>query len=299
MRLRRFRFDILMNNESKPRSHHVCGFVAMICFAILLLVAILTGCASAPPPWYGGYLDGVADYYDQGTGGGQSIDQADRNAQISLVGFQQGIQIESLTEDQIQSFQKQRDELVVEVMTSRGLQRVSGKLPPGSYIADRWQDGRGGWWSFAVAEKPGKARQIQNLRDSRLGAARIRSLVPGWAQFSKGQKSKGWRILGSEGVGVVGFATSAILQKDYEDRRDRVHGIGQGAADDRQYYDDWVNRFYWGSVTFGTLAGVTYLYSLIDGITSVPPTYRLLLSGANVRPLQEGGAVLVFTCDIR
>jgi hypothetical protein len=271
----------------------------MLRFFILLLAVGLAGCASAPPPWQGGFLDGVSDYYDQGTGVSKSSDKADRNAQIALVGYQQGIDVESITEDKIQSFSKNGDEMIFEVMTSKGVQQVSGSLPPGSYIAERWKADSGSWWSFAVAEKPGKERRIQELRDSRLGSARLRSIVPGWAQFTKGQKSKGWRIMGAQSVGLIGFATFTILQSDFEDRRDRVRGIGTGAADDRQYYDDWANRFYWGSVTFGSLAGATYVYSLIDGITSLPPTYRLLMSKVDVQPRREGGALLVLKHDIK
>lgn len=263
--------------------------------SVLLIAVGLSGCTLAPPLWHAGYLDGVAEYYDQGIGSGRSIDQADRTAQIALVGFQQGIQIESLTEDQVQSFEKQGEELVVEVMTSKGVQQISGKLPPGSYIAERWQDGKGVWWSFAVAEKPGQEWRIQERRDSHLKAARQRAVAPGWAQFTKGQKQKGWCILMAEGVGAVGFVTGAILQRDYENRRDRV---GRSKSD-WKYYDDWATRFYWGSVTFGTLAGATYLYSLIDGLTSMPPTYRLLLSRAEVQPRPEGGAALVFKWDIK
>lgn len=261
--------------------------------AILLFAVTFGGCASTPPPWHGGFLDSLSDYYDQGTGGGRSIERADRNAQIALVGFQQGIDIESVTEDQVQSFQKDGDELIVEIMTSKGVQRVSGKLPPGSYIAERWQAKDGSWWSYVVSERSGKSRRIQELRNSRLGAARLRSIAPGWAQFSKGQKQKGWRILAAEGSGVVGFATFAILQKDYEDRRDRA------AAVDWDYYNDWANRFYWGSVVFGTVAAGSYIYSLIDGITSVPPTYRLLLSKTDlgIQP-RENGVALVFQYDI-
>jgi len=261
-------------------------------FVAVLSVAF-AGCASSPPPWHGRFLDDLSRYYDQGTGGGKTLDQADRNARIALVGYRQGIEIESVTEDQVQSFEKTGDELIVEITTRKGVQKISGKLPPGSYIAERWQDESGTWWSYALAERPGQSRRIQKLRDARLGAARIRSIAPGWAQFTKGQKQKGWRILASEGIGVAGFAVFALLQRDYEDRRDRA------SASDWDYYNDWANRFYWSSVAFGTLAGATYLYSLIDGIVSVPPTYRLLLSRTDldVRPCAQG-AVLVFRYEI-
>ena len=262
-----------------------------LCFVAAALFG--SGCASKAPPWHGGFLDSVSGYYEQGTGGGDSIQRADRNAQIALVGYQQGVQIENITEDQVQSFQKNGDELLVEVMTSKGVQRINGTLPPGSYIAERWQDGNGYWWSFAVSEREGQGRNIQRLRDQKLGSARLRSFVPGLAQFAKGQKSKGWRIVWAEGVGLVGLATAAILQQDYKDRRDRARFPA-----DVKYYDDRANWAYWGTVAFGTLAGGTYLYNLIDGFTSVPPTYRLLLSGGHwdLQPRRDGLA-LVYQYD--
>lgn len=265
----------------------------MGCLGIFFLLAVLSGCASAPPPWHGGFLDSLADYYDQGTGSGQSIERADRNAQIALVGYQQGIEIESVAEDQVQSFKKQGDELIVEIATSKGVQRISGTLPAGSFIAERWRDKSGTWWSYAVSEKPGQERRIQELRDARLSTARMRAAVPGWAQFTKGQKQKGWRILTSQGVGAVGFVTFAILQNYYDDKKQTAE-----TEEDLQYYSDWADRSYWAKSTFGVLAIGTYLYSLIDGITSVPPTYRLLLSRLEIQPRQEGGAVVAFGFDL-
>lgn len=263
--------------------------------AILLFAVAFGGCASTPPPWHGGYLDSLSDYYDQGTGGGRSIERADRNAQIALVGFQQGIDIESVSEDQVQSFQKNGDELIVEIMTSKGVQRVSGTLPPGSYIAERWQAKDGSWWSYVVSERSGKSRRIQELRNSRLGAARLRSIAPGWAQFSKGQKQKGWRILAAEGAGLVGFATFAILQNHYDDKK----GDPDNTPEDLEYYTDWADRSYWAKSTFGVAALGTYLYSLVDGITSVPPTYRLLLSRMELQPRPQGGLAMVFRYDMQ
>ena len=94
------------------------------------------------------------------------------------------------------------------------------------------------------------------------------------AQFRSGERDKAWSILLTEGVAVVGFGASAIASSDYRDRRDRARH-----ANDYEYYDDWANRLYWSSVSFGVLATGTYLYSLIDGITSHPRPYQILLSG--------------------
>lgn len=266
----------------------------------VFLTLLFCSCASVPPPWYGEYPDSLNEYYDQGSGSGKSIDEADRNAQISLIGKQQGVDIKSVLESE--KIEESGDKITFEAKTRKGdVVKVSGKLPPGAYIAEHWRDkSSGSWWSYALWEKPGKERRIQQLRNARLGAARLRSVLPGWAQFTKGQKQKGWRLIYGTGGGLVGFATFAILQSDFESRRDRVRGTGRSAASDRQYYDDWANRFYWGSVAFGTLAGASYLGSLIDGITTVPPTYRLLLSRVDweLWPAKDG-LVLGFAYDLK
>lgn len=242
-------------------------------FCSLSALLLISGCASAPPPWHRGFLDPLADYYDQGTGGGSTIEQADRNAQIALVGFQQGIEIKSVTDNEVKSFRRNQDELIVEVVTNRGVQQVNGKFLAGSYIAEHWKDRKGYWWSFAVYEKPGRERLIRGLSSGRLQTARLRSAVPGWAQMTKGQQSRGWKIVGLEVGALVGWTTLETLQRDYKDRRDRSR---TGARYD--YYDKWANRFFWGGMAAGSLAGVVYIYNVIDGIFTVPPTYRLLLS---------------------
>lgn len=242
-------------------------------FCSLSALLLISGCASAPPPWYRGFLDPLVDYYDQGTGGGSTIEQADRNAQIALVGFQQGIEIKSITDNEVKSFRRNQDELIVEVATSRGVQQVNGRLPAGSYIAEHWKDDKGYWWSFAVYEKPGRERLIRGLSSGRLQTARLRSAVPGWAQMTKGQQSRGWKIVGLEAGALVGWTTLELLQRDYKNRRDRSR-----TASRYDYYDQWANRFFWGGMAAGSLAGVTYLYNVLDGLFSVPPSYRLMLS---------------------
>ena len=261
---------------------------------LIAALALSTGCASAPPPWHAGFLDSLDKYYDQGTGAGSSREQADRNARISLLGYREGIHIGNVTQEQVQSYAEDGDEIIVEVLSSKGVERVSGILPPKAKIAERYRDGSGVWWSYAVLEKTGAKRRIQAQRDRRLGAARLRSVIPGWSQFTKGERGKGMRILVAEGIGLVGLGAFAILQADFENRRDSVRGVGSRARDDRQWYDDWANRFYWGGVACGVLAGATYLYSLVDGFTHIPPTYKLLLGNAHLQAGPGEGLALVF-----
>lgn len=263
---------------------------------LALLVASLSlfiGCASAPPPWHAGFLDSLDKYYDQGTGAGSSREQADRNARISLLGYREGIHIGNVTQNQVRSYVEDGDEMIVEVLSSKGVEQVSGSLPPKAKIAERYRDGSGIWWSYAVLEKTGAKRRIQTQRDRLLSAARLRAVIPGWSQFTKGERGKGMRILVFEGIGLVGLGTFAILQADFENRRDTVKGVGFRARDDRQWYDDWANRFFWGGIACGLLAGGTYLYSLVDGFTYVPPTYKLLMTKAEVQA-GPGGLALVF-----
>ena len=267
------------------------------CGTLLCAIFFLfNGCASVPP-WATGHLDSLDDFYDQGVGEGSTRSRADRNAQIALVGYRTGIQIGNVIEDSVRSYTKNNNELIVEVFTSKGIQKIEGTLPPGTQIAERWQDPSGNWRSYAVFEKADAKRRIQTQRDHRLRYARLRSVVPGWAQFTKGENLKGMRILATEGAALLGLATFTILQADFEDRRDRVQGIGTQARDDYQHYDSWANRFYWGSVACGALAGATYIYSLVDGLTHIPPTYKLLLSKARLRA-GPSGPVLTFKYEL-
>ena len=204
------------------------------------------------------------EYYDQGTGEGSTRSRADRNAQIALVGYQKGIRIGKVTEDIVQSYTEDGDEIIVRVFDSKGIQEIVGTLPSGTQIAERWQDPSGNWWSYAVFERPNAKRRIQTQRDHRLRYARLRSVVPGWAQFTKGERLKGMRILATKGVALLGLTTFTILQADFEDRRERVQGIGTQARDDYQHYDSWANRFYWGSVACGAL-GWRDLYLQLGG----------------------------------
>ena len=152
---------------------------------------------------------------------GSSREQADRNARIALLGYREGIHIGNVTQDRVKSYAEDGDEMIVEVLSSKGVERVSGILPPKAKIAERYRDGSGAWWSYAVLEKAGAKRRIQTQRDRRLGAARLRSVVPGWSQFTKGERGKGMRTLVAEGIGLAGPGPVLVFRYELDRRTKR------------------------------------------------------------------------------
>lgn len=261
---------------------------------MLSLIVLNCGCAAAPP-WQRGYIDELSEYYDQGVGGGSTAAAADRSAQIALVGYQQGVQVSSITENRVHEFSRNGDELIFEVETDQGTQqKVSGVLPAASYIAERWRSQDGYWWSYALSERPGQGPRIHRLAGRGLQLARTRAVVPGWAQFTKKQDRKGWTIAAGEALGLVGWLALDALTGEYRDRR------GQAVTPaDYRYYDRVSDRFAWGAAGCASLAAATYLFSMIDGIINRPPAYRLLMTQVHLEAQPGSGfPVLALHCTL-
>ncbi|MFH1006039.1 MAG: hypothetical protein V1800_00890 [Candidatus Latescibacterota bacterium] len=246
------------------------GTTHQIMIGMSLWVFALTGCAGSAR-WTEGIPESLRPYYDQGVGSSRSPEQADRNALIALVAEREGIQVESVTEDSVRSVQTEAGESYAELFTSKGVIRVQGDVPEGAYIAERWQ-GQSLHWSYALLEKAGRQRAIEQVRRDHLRGVAFKSFVPGWAQFTKGEHTKAWRILTLEGVSTVGATVLGVLTVELVSKGDRT-----GSDSDWDWYNDWANRCYWGSVGLGALGGITYLASLIDGLASEAKTYKLLL----------------------
>ena len=183
----------------------------------------------------------------------------------------EGIQVESVTEDSVRSVQTEAGESYTDIFTSKGVIRIKGDIPEGAYIAERWH-GKSLHWSYALLERAGQKRAIEQVRQEHLRGVGFKSIVPGWAQLTKGEHTKAWRILTLEGVSTVGAVVLGVVTSGLVTKRDRA-----GSASDWDWYDDWANRCYWGSVGFGVAGGITYLVSLIDGLASEAKMYRLLL----------------------
>ena len=251
-------------------SKHLKNFVA------LWSIPLIAGCAGTPH-WTQETPDELRSYYYQGIGYSETIERADRNAYAALVADREGFHVEAITEDMVRSVRKNETEEIFEVFTDKGTITIRGGVPSGAYMAGRWHKGSN-YWSYALLERPEKKAEIGRRRDDRLHLIGLKSLVPGWAQFTKGQRLKGWRILGIEGLSLAGTVALGVVAQDLTTRRDRSR-----TSSDRDYYDLWANRAYWGSVACGLIAGGTYVYSLIDGMTSEPKTHLLLSSEGGIR----------------
>ena len=256
-------------------------------------VLLFAGCAGTPH-WTQGTPDDLRAYYYQGIGYSETMERADRNAYAALVADREGFHVEAIAEDMVRSVRKNETEEIFEVFTDKGTITIRGGVPSGAYMADRWHKGSN-YWSYALLERPEKKAEIGRRRDERLHLIGLKFFVPGWAQFTKDQKLKGWRILGIEGISLAGIAVLGVVAQDLTARRDRSR-----TSSDRDYYDVWANRSYWGSVACGLVAGGTYVYSLIDGMTSEPTTHLLLSSEGGVRmfaDMRREGAVVGLRCD--
>ncbi|MFH1007856.1 MAG: hypothetical protein V1800_10185 [Candidatus Latescibacterota bacterium] len=137
-----------------------------IMIGMSLCVFAPTGCAGTAR-WTRGVPDALRPYYDQGVGSSRSPEQADRNAMIALVAEREGIQVVSVTEDSVRSVQTEGGESYTDVFTSRGVIRIQGDIPEGAHIAERWQ-GRSLYWSYALLEKSGQQRAIEQIRTEQL-----------------------------------------------------------------------------------------------------------------------------------
>lgn len=89
------------------------------------------------------------------------------------------------------------------------------------------------------------------------------ALVPGWGQFYKGQKTKGWLIISSEAVLIPsGFIFQNLMLTAHNDAQNaRTQAL-------RDYYNDQASLYQ--NISLGVLiaAGAIYVFNVIDALTS-------------------------------
>ena len=145
-----------------------------------------------------------------------------------------------------------------------------GNLPAEARIVDRWQR-KNSFSSYALVERPGMLRTIQDTYEERTRGLKSKALLPGWAQMHQGRNRAGWIYMGSVAVGLLTGASMAVMASDHIDRRDR-----ETVSKLMEYYDNKANDYYWLSVVGYSLAAVAYSVNVIDGLFIRVAPYQLL-----------------------
>ncbi len=115
----------------------------------------------------------------------------------------------------------------------------------------------------AVQSSISSGRTLQAKSGSNFG----RSLIPGWAQFHKGQKAKGAVIIAAEALSVGGIIYTESQRSAYQSK---MNSQPSYAAEYKKKRDNFATA---RNCCIGAAAAV-YLYNLIDGWTSKPSGKR-------------------------
>lgn len=113
---------------------------------------------------------------------------------------------------------------------------------------------------------------------SRNGAALVRSIIPGWGQYYKGQNLKAYCIWGGEAVFIAAALLCEKRRADYADDRNRFLAEGDMISWDsyRSKSQSWrVFR----NIAIGGAIGV-YVYNLLDAALSKGPRQVIVRKGS-------------------
>ena len=145
-------------------------------------------------------------------------------------------------------------------------------MPAESRVVDRWS-GDKGQWAYAIVERPGMLKTINQRYADHMGGVALHAFVPGWAQFQQERDLAGWTYIVGVGVGIIAGVSGTILAADKVARRDR-----ETTPKLKTYYDDQANQYFWLSTAGYALTGVSYIVNVLDGVTVRVEPYRLLTS---------------------
>ena len=126
---------------------------------------------------------------------------------------------------------------------------------------------RGCYMYWALVRVPLKGvdwRRCPEPKGYGLGPVWRSTLVPGWGQFYKRHKTKGWLFLAS---GVVLVPTALYAAWKGDDEHQKASNARRTAT--RDYHNDRADQFYSVSMAAGLVAGALYVYNIFDaGLTA-------------------------------
>lgn len=252
-------------------------FIAFVCI-VQTNAQVIRKSNDFPPPWRSGDMPKVNTqtyYLKEFQGEGKTLTEARDNAILGLISDiaqNKGVTVtgSQLSEIKAQSLQGNYSEN--EKTTSTYKIQSDGFYASFELMDVYWEESRIGgrsefycWALFEVALDPStkKFDKIQFTTDYGFAPVLKSAIVPGWGQFSKMQKIKGYSIFGAEaillGVGLVAENMRISNINRSKNTRD-VKYI-------KQYLNDADSNETLRNISFAT-AGAVYVYNLIDAAVS-------------------------------
>jgi len=137
------------------------------------------------------------------------------------------------------------------------------------------------WSLYSVANNVNSYKFDEVKFTTDYGAAPIlKSLIaPGWGQMQKGYNKKGIVILSSELALLAGFGASYGLHVNLIDKANNTRDINL-----RREYQDKADNAYITSSILGIVAGVVYVYNIVDVSASKGAKHYLISDNIKVMP---------------
>jgi len=232
--------------------------------SILSMLLFFLGCGRAPS-WTRGVANNT--YYFQGIGSSSSDQGADRaslnDLGMEISGAKVRSSIELIVTESSSSGDKGSGTSFQEHMVDTTSVVIEAALQKGAKVIERWYNpAKNSYYSYAILSRPG----TQEKMAAHARSIKLRSLVPGFAQFSKGHPKKGFTVLGSLGFGIAGTVIfnkredDAIFDRDYNAR----------SQSDFDYYDDRARTFRNATIATGAATAAVYILNVLDGMFSKP-----------------------------
>jgi len=244
----------------------------------LLLSSAL--CFAGPPDWVkGGVPEGRCFEYFKGVGEASSLVEARKRA-LGAALSEIAMSYRVIISAEARHILKEQGQEIKSKFMEDILTKGESELIEGLKVVEEYKVSSKAGYTYWVLVRVPKVTFWKRCVRRGYGFAPVwRSiLIPGWGQFYKGHKSKGWIFLISEGI-LTSITVYAYLSADYEDRM-ASQALYQTTAD---YHKDRARNFRRLGLIFGISALGTYAYNIFDVIAS--PGKKLYAIEVNLYPL--------------
>ncbi len=241
------------------------GFLFIMNFSSLFPQELISSSSSEKPSWIANPPRGFQNDYFVGEGESQiSLPEASKeafgNAVSKIIQTHSFEASSNITIKNIQDGEQITKKIVEELTVNGSSVTIKGLAQEETYY-ETWSE------PSAIVTRSWVLVRIPKTKDFRDPPTAFspvwRSIVPGWAQFYKGQPTKGAIIIGGEALLIpAGIILGNLkINADANAQSSRTQVL-------RDYYVDQSNTYNNLSLASFIVAGVGYVYNIVDAIVS-------------------------------